>query len=94
MADPLFSVGESVWLVSNHYPELSAATQVESVVLSHGEHTNGSRFCGANAYYFLGIATPSGAPWCECALRKRPPPEPLVSFDDIMAGLKIVEKVE
>ncbi len=95
MSDPLFSVGETVYLVSRMRPDLSGPTKVLLVERGLGcdIHTRGT------PAYVLDIACPpvgnhTTGRWCECTLRKRPPPEPLVSFDDVMAGLTDKEKVE
>lgn len=92
MADPLFSVGEDVWLVSQERPEYNGEAKVLDVCRMPPFMSD----CCQYGYILTIPNLPGKIGWHECALRKRPPPEPTVSFDDVMDGLtdKIVEKVE
>ena len=74
MGEPLYRIGEDVYLVG------TVASDGEATVLEVSSPEDIlDPHCQGVAGYFLTIPIPPGnstdACWCECALRKRPPPE-------------------
>lgn len=87
MTRPLFEIGEDVWLL-RATKEPRGAVVLEILEVDHAQ-----QHCHKTIGYDLTI--PAGDlfyGWCECMLRKRPPPESLTNVTEFIEDLRLMSE--